>query len=105
MRRINPARAALSVGGVIGLYHAAWCVLVGLGWAKNLLDIVLQLHFLRFEYQLLPFHIGTAAGLVGLTFTVGAIVGLSFALIWNTLARDPADGVAGSPVRRQQAAA
>jgi ribose/xylose/arabinose/galactoside ABC-type transport system permease subunit len=95
MRNISPAKAALSVGSVIGLYHLAWASLVALELAKPFMDFVLRLHFIRFNYEIAPFDVGTAAGLVALTFTIGAMFGLVFALIWNWLAERADSEVGG----------
>lgn len=86
MRTIRPAKAALSVGSVIGLYHLAWASLVAMGLAEPFMDFVLRLHFIRFDYDIGPFDLGTAVGLVALTSSIGAVFGLVFALIWNWLA-------------------
>lgn len=86
MRRLNPVKTAISVGSVIGLYHLAWATLVASGAAKGFLDFVLMLHFMEIEYQIAPFSVTTAAGLVGLTFVIGAAFGLIFAVVWNGLA-------------------
>lgn len=91
MRRINPAKAALAVGIVIGLYHLAWVGLVATGLAKPFMDFVLRLHFIQFSYEMAPFDPATGAMLVALTFAIGAIFGLVFALVWNWLAAKPAD--------------
>jgi hypothetical protein len=85
MRHINPVKAGLSVGAVIGLYHLLWVSLVALGWAKPVLDFVLKLHFIQLQYDLAPFVIGTAALLVAITFGVGFLFGLVFACVWNWL--------------------
>lgn len=85
MRHINPRKAALAVGSVIGLYHLTWTVLVAAGVAQAVLDFVLRLHFIRIEFELAPFALDTAALLVGLTFAIGAAFGFIFALIWNWL--------------------
>ncbi|WP_336958571.1 hypothetical protein [Sphingobium aquiterrae] len=87
MRRINPARAALSVGTVIGLFHILWSTLVAIGVAKAFMDFVLRVHFVRLDYAIAPFAMGTAALLVVITFAVGALFGLVFAHAWNCLAR------------------
>jgi len=87
MRRINPVKAAASVGILLGLWHFLWVALVATGFAKPIMDFVLRLHFIELEYGLAPFAAGTAAMLVGLTFVIGALVGLVFALIWNWLTR------------------
>ena len=85
MRRISPLRAAVSVGTVLGLWHFMWVMLVGIGWAKPVLDFVLQLHFLKVDYTLAPYAEITAAELVFVTFSVGAALGAVFAIIWNWL--------------------
>lgn len=85
MRHISPAKTALAVGTVIGLWHFCWVALVGIGWAKPVLDFILQLHFLTINYELAPFAIATAGSLVVLTFAIGAVFGLVFALVWNWL--------------------
>lgn len=90
MRHINPVKAALAVGIVLGLYHLMWVTLVALGLAKPFMDWVLRLHFISFSYDMRPFDVATAATLIGLTFTIGALVGLVFALVWNWLARPEA---------------
>ena len=105
MRRINPIKSALSVGGVIGLYHAVWSAIVALSWAKPVLDFILQLHFLKFSYDLLPFDLRTATSLVALTFAVGAVFGFIFAVIWNALSRRGTEEVSGYAPGREQPAA
>lgn len=97
MRRISPAKAAFSVGSVVALWHAIWVTLVGIGWAKTVMDFVLQLHFINLQYSLAPYAAVTAGELVVLTFAIGAAGGFVFAVIWNWLtvenapewARDP----------------
>ena len=86
MRHIHPNKAATAVGAVVGLSHFAWALLVAAGWAKPLMDFVLGLHFIRLDYAIAPFDLGTAAALVAVTFAVGYLFGLVFALVWNRLA-------------------
>lgn len=97
MRRINPVKAALSVGGVLGLYHLAWATLVMAGLAKPLMDFILRLHFISLTYEMAPFAFGTAAALVALTFTLGALFGLVFAAIWNWLSAQAIEMQPNSP--------
>ena len=85
MRQLNPAKAAISVGAVFGLWHLMWVSLVATGAAGPILDLILKLHFLEFDYTLAPFVASTAITLVGLTFAIGAVLGLVFALVWNWL--------------------
>jgi hypothetical protein len=85
MRRINPSKAAIAVGGVTGLWHLIWVTLVGLGWAKAAMDFILRLHFIKLQYSLAPYAATTAGELVILTSALGAAFGLVFAFIWNWL--------------------
>ena len=85
MRSLNPATAAMSVGAVFGIWHALWVTLVATGLARPIMDLVLKLHFIQLEYALAPFAPSTAITLVGLTFGIGAVLGLVFALVWNWL--------------------
>ena len=85
MRHISPAKSASATGIVIGIWHLVWIVLVGVGWAKPVMDFVLQLHFINVQYSLAPYSASTAAMLIALTFAVGASLGFIFALIWNWL--------------------
>lgn len=100
MRRINPATAAFAVGLVIALYHAAWVALVATGAAKPLLDYVLRLHSLEIDYSLAPFSADTAIMLIVVTYAVGALFGLVFALIWNGLAGSRAGRLPDQPRQR-----
>lgn len=86
MRRINPLKAALAVGYVIGLYHLAWAALVSSGYARAVMDIILRLHFIQMEYEMAPFDAATGVTLVAITFAIGAAFGLFFALFWNWMA-------------------
>ena len=85
MRHINPTKAGLSVGAVIGLWHLMWVTLVATGWAKPIMDVILKLHFIQLQYELAPFAVGTATTLVAITFSIGFLFGAVFALVWNWL--------------------
>lgn len=85
MRLLNPAKAATAVGAVFGVWHLMWVILVATGTARPILDLILKLHFLEVNYTLAPFVLSTAITLVGLTFAIGAALGLIFALVWNWL--------------------
>ena len=91
MRYVSPAKAAFSVGAVFGVWHLMWVTLVAFGAAKPILDLILKLHFLQFDYALSPFVLSTALTLVGLTFALGGVLGLIFALVWNWLSKPEAE--------------
>lgn len=100
MRHINPFRAGVAVGVVISLWHLIWVVLVAIGWAKPILEFILRLHFIRLPFELAPFALDTAAMLLALTFTIGAVFGIVFALVWNWLAGGSGEAV---QIRRKPA--
>lgn len=85
MRHISPIKTAVAVGTVVGLWHVIWVTLVGIGWAKTVMDFILELHFIKLQYALAPYAATTAGALVLLTFAVGAAFGFIFAVIWNWL--------------------
>lgn len=91
MKRINPPKAALAVGIVVGLYHLMWVVLVATGAAQTVLNFILRLHFIEIAIQIAPYDSMTGAMLVGLTFAIGALFGLVFAYVWNWLAGKAAE--------------
>lgn len=97
MRHLSPAKAAISVGTVFGLWHLMWVMLVAVGIAKPILDYILRLHFLQFDYALASFAISTAVTLVALTFAIGALFGLVFALVWNWLSAKPEKWASATP--------
>jgi thiamine transporter ThiT len=86
MRPIHPLKTGLATGAMLGLLHLVWASLVAAGWGQAVLDFILRLHMLHFEYTVGPFALATAAALVGLTASIGFAMGLVFALIWNRLA-------------------
>lgn len=86
MRPINPLKTGFATGAMLGLLHLTWASLVAAGWGQAVLDFVLRLHMIRFDFTVGPFVLVTAAGLVALTFSLGLLFGLVFALIWNGLA-------------------
>ena len=85
MPYLNPAKAGISVGAVLGFWHLMWVSCVAFGIAGPILDLILKLHFLQFDYALAPFAWSTAITLVGLTFAIGALFGALFAAVWNWL--------------------
>lgn len=86
MRPINTLKTGLATGAMLGLLHLVWAALVATGWGQPVLAFVLRLHMIHFDFTVGPFALATAAGLVGLTTSLGFVFGLVFALIWNALA-------------------
>ena len=82
---VNPHRLGLVLGGLYGLWHLTWSLLVVIGLAKPLLDLVLRLHFLQVTYTVASFNVVTALGLIIVTSAVGYLMGYVLGLLWNRL--------------------
>ena len=87
MGAINPNRAGLVLGALLGSWHLTWAVLVAVGFAQPLIDFLFWIHFIKPVYAVEPFEIGRAVILVLVTACIGYVVGLAFALLWNRLHR------------------
>ena len=76
---IQPNKAGLALGGLLGILH--------LGWAQPLINFIFWLHFIKPIYLIEPFNAGTAALLVAITALSGYGMGFIFALLWNRFHR------------------
>jgi thiamine transporter ThiT len=95
MRTINPVKAGLATGIVLGLWHLTWAVLVALTWAQPVMDFVLRIHFIQPFLHIQAFDLATAASLVFVTALVGFVIGAVLALAWNQLhSANPSTGAA-----------
>ncbi|HET9159187.1 MAG TPA: hypothetical protein VFN88_01120 [Caulobacteraceae bacterium] len=83
MHHINPAKAGLAFGSVLGLFHLVWAILVATGVAQPVLDFILGLHFIELTLKIAPFNVGTAAALVVITAASGFVLGAVLAVAWN----------------------
>ena len=87
MTNINPNKAGLAVGALLGAWHHTWSLLVALGLAQPLIDFLFWIHFVKPVYVIEPFEIARAAILIAVTAGIGYVTGLVFALLWNRLHR------------------
>jgi hypothetical protein len=85
MRTINPVKAGLAFGVVLGLFHLCWAALVAFGVAQAVIDFILGLHFIAPFMTVQPFALPTAAMLVAITALIGFAIGVVFAISWNAL--------------------
>lgn len=83
MQELNKNAVGLVLGALMALAHLGWLILVGIGLAKPLTDLILQLHHFSLSYTILPLSLGLAVGLLALTFVVGYVFGWIFAALWN----------------------
>ncbi len=77
----------LVLGGLFGLWHALWSLLVAIGAAKPLMDWVFTLHMIRVQYTLLPFDPTKAIVLVVVTAIMGYVMGWLAGAIWEKVAK------------------
>ncbi len=87
MKAIDPLKAGLALGGVLGGFHLCWSLLVATGWAQALMDFIFWVHFIKPVYTVEPFSAGIAAMLVMVTSFVGFLLAFVFGLLWNRLHR------------------
>jgi hypothetical protein len=90
MGNIDPNRAGLVLGALLGSWHLLWSLLVALGVAQPLIDFLFWIHFIRPVYVIEPFAIGRAAILVLVTAGIGYITGFVFGKLWNRIHRSSA---------------
>ena len=77
--KLNPHRVGIVLGGLYGLWHLTWSLLVLVGLAKPFLDFILSLHFLQVTYTVAPFNALKALGLIVVTSALGYVL----AWLWN----------------------
>ncbi|MBU3907241.1 MAG: hypothetical protein KKA64_03245 [Nanoarchaeota archaeon] len=85
MGKLKSNKVGLTLGVFCALIHAVWALLVAIGSAKLVIDLVMPLHFLSVIYSITEFSIATASVLVILAFAGGYITGAVFAWVWNLL--------------------
>jgi hypothetical protein len=86
MTRIHPNSMGLAFGAFLGLWHAFWSLLVLVGVAQWMIDLIFRLHMIAPPYHITGFRLLTAASLVLVTSGIGYIGGAILALIWNRFA-------------------
>jgi len=81
--KLNPNKTGLALGGLMGLWHFVWGLLVAFGIAQMLLDLIYSLHFMNNPFTVKSFDVMLWISLVVVTAVVGYIFGYTFAIIWN----------------------
>ena len=78
---MNLFRTSIVGGLCLASFHMFWALLVAIGWAQPLMDIVFKLHMLNSPFKVQPFDILLAFGLIGITFAIGCFYGAVFYFI------------------------
>jgi hypothetical protein len=81
--KLNPKKAALTVGSLFALVHIVWSVLVALGWAQAVSDFVLWAHMVTLPHTVGPFDWTASLTVIILSFLIGGVLGAVFSKIWN----------------------
>ena len=84
---VNPIKAGVTFGMLLGVWHLCWSFLVAVGWAQPLIDFVFWMHFIRLDYVVQPFSLPIAAVLIVVTSVIGFAIASLFGLLWNKLHR------------------
>jgi hypothetical protein len=84
---INPLKAGVTFGALLGACHFFWALMVAFGRAQPLLDFVFWMHFIQPVLVVRPFSLSAAAALVVFTFIIGFVLAFLFAVLWNRLHR------------------
>jgi hypothetical protein len=82
---VNPNKAGIALGALIGGWHLLWAVVVAIGWAQWLINFVFWMHFIVPPYTVKPFQARLALILIGVTSVTGYVLGYVFAVLWNWL--------------------
>jgi hypothetical protein len=83
----SPNKVGLVIGALIGGWHLCWSLLVLLGWAQRIIDLIFWAHMIRPVYIIKPFDAVAAVTLIGIAALIGYIFGYAGGIIWNRIHR------------------
>jgi hypothetical protein len=87
MGTVNPNKAGLALGAMLGGMHLLWVLLVAAGWAQAIINFYFRIHFLTPPWTVEGFHAGLAVTLVLVTAALGYVFGYVLGVLWNRLHR------------------
>lgn len=87
MGPVNPNKAGLVLGSLVGGLHVLWAILAALGWAQPVVDFIFRIHFMKPVFVVDAFSFGTALILIAVTASIGYAVGCIFGVLWNKIHR------------------
>ena len=83
MKAIRPHSFGLVFGLFLGLFHLVWAAMIFTGTAQIAMDFVFRLHMITPLFQIAPFSLGNALGLVLFTASFGYMLGFVLGAMWN----------------------
>ena len=86
-QHINPAKAGLTVGILVGGLHLVWSIFIALGWAQAIVNFSLWAHMVSLSFVVKAFDLSAAATVIIIASLIGYVVGYVFAKIWNWMHR------------------
>jgi hypothetical protein len=85
MGTVNPNKAGLVLGTLLGGWDFLWAVLVAAGWAQAVLNFVFWMHFIKPPYTVGTFNAGIALVLILVTSVIGYAAGYILGVLWNSI--------------------
>lgn len=82
---INPTKAGLAVGTLMGGLHIVWSLLILFGWAQGLVNFSMWAHMVSVPFAVKAFDFSAAVMVVVVAAIIGYIIGFVFARIWNRM--------------------
>lgn len=87
MESVNPNKAGLVLGALLGGWHTLWAALVATGCAQAVVNFAFWIHFIKPVYVIEQFRFSIALILIVVTAAIGYLVGFILATLWNWVHR------------------
>lgn len=84
---IIPNKTGFVIGALLGGWHVCWSMLVLVGWAQPIIDLIFWAHMIQPVYIVKAFDPVAAVTLVVITGMLGYAFGFVGAVIWNRIHR------------------